>query len=209
MSRDRILEAATRLMAARGYEATSLGAIAAEVGVQKPSLLYHFESKASLRQAVLDLLLARWNESLPRILMATTHDGIERFDAVMAEVSAFFLADTDRARLLLRELLDRPADLRDSLDRLVRPWLGVVASYIRKGQRSGEVYADVDPDSYVLSVVTMFLGALAALPTISPLIEGPGDTRGNVAARYLDEVIRTAKRALFRTPVADAPPREA
>jgi hypothetical protein len=45
MTSERILEAARVLFAARGYRATSMQAIADEVGITKAALYYHFESK--------------------------------------------------------------------------------------------------------------------------------------------------------------------
>lgn len=44
----RILECAARLFATQGVSATSMRAIAEEAGVTKPTLYYHFGSKASL-----------------------------------------------------------------------------------------------------------------------------------------------------------------
>ena len=46
--RDRILSEAMHLAASRGFEATSIQAIADAVGIRKQSLLYHFSSKEIL-----------------------------------------------------------------------------------------------------------------------------------------------------------------
>lgn len=54
---ERILDVSERLFADRGYGGTSLRAIAAEVGVQNPSLYKHFPSKAALYEAVLERAL--------------------------------------------------------------------------------------------------------------------------------------------------------
>lgn len=57
MTSERILEAARVLFAARGYRATSMQAIADEVGITKAALYYHFDSKEEiLRQLTLPLL---------------------------------------------------------------------------------------------------------------------------------------------------------
>lgn len=52
--RDRLLEAAGRLFAARGVQAVGIDAVIAEAGVAKASLYAHFRGKADLIAAVLD-----------------------------------------------------------------------------------------------------------------------------------------------------------
>ena len=68
----RILDAATRLLADRGYEAVTLENVAAEAGVNKASIRYNFGNKAGLIMAVADdlihdecLRLAADTESVP------------------------------------------------------------------------------------------------------------------------------------------------
>ncbi|WP_159847478.1 TetR family transcriptional regulator [Nocardia sp. CY41] len=57
MTSERVLAAARVLFATRGYRATSMQAIADEVGVTKAALYYHFDSKdAILHQLTLPLL---------------------------------------------------------------------------------------------------------------------------------------------------------
>ncbi|ONI78350.1 hypothetical protein BWI15_02430 [Kribbella sp. ALI-6-A] len=57
MTAERILEAARVLFAARGYRATSMQAIADEVGITKAALYYHFDSKEDvLRHLTVPLL---------------------------------------------------------------------------------------------------------------------------------------------------------
>lgn len=185
---EQILVAATRLFAASGYGGTSLQEVADAVGIRKQSLLYHFPSKDALRRRVLDMLLLRWNDVLPRLLLAAT-SGEGQFDAVVAETIRFFAEDPDRARLLLREILDRPADVQGMVETHIAPWVEVVSGYIRKGIERGDIPADVDPPSYVLGVMHLILSAVAT-----------GDCFGRVADRdrQIAEVLRIAKSSLFR-----------
>jgi TetR/AcrR family transcriptional regulator len=192
--RDTILLEATRLMAERGYDGTSIQAVADAVGVRKPSVLYHFPSKEELRKAVLDQLLSRWNDILPRLLKASTLTGLAKFDGVMRELMSFFADDPDRARLLVRELLDRPKAMRLSLQGYARPWIEVVAEYIRKGQASGQIRAEVDPEAYVLHVVGMSLTVLASSECMSALLPG---TKDQHMRRALDELVRMTRTSLF------------
>ena len=195
---ERILDAATRLFAERGFEATSLQSVADAVGIRKPSLLYHFPSKDELRRAVLDNLLAHWNQVLPKLLMAAT-SGREQFDAIIKETVAFFTADRDRARLLLREALDRPKEMRALIIGHVKPWADVVSNYIRRGREAGRVRADVDPEAYIVHAINLVVSSIATFDSIGALgtskdrSEDDSDLR-----RHVDELVRVARASLFR-----------
>jgi AcrR family transcriptional regulator len=52
-TRDRILDAALTLFAEKGYEATSMREIAEQLGITKPALYYHFDSKEDIVRALL------------------------------------------------------------------------------------------------------------------------------------------------------------
>jgi TetR/AcrR family transcriptional regulator len=192
----KILDQATRLFAAHGFDAVSLADISKRVGIRKPSLLYHFQSKDTLRQAVLEELLAHWNDVLPKLLMAAT-TGTEQFDAVLSKTVAFFAEDRDRARLILRELLDRPTEVQPLIETHVRPWVTIVADYIRRGQEQGRLWFDVDPQSYVAHITILVIGSLATFDSVATLAPG-GESRKQLLERHIQELLRIAKTSLFR-----------
>ena len=78
-----IREAAVALIAARGFEATTLREIADKVGVQPGTIYRYFPSKAQLLVALLvehlEYLLASWATAQPR-----TDDPVERLRAFVA-----------------------------------------------------------------------------------------------------------------------------
>jgi TetR/AcrR family transcriptional regulator len=191
--RDQILTSALRQFARNGFEATPLQAIADEVGIRKQSLLYHFPSKDELRRHVLANLLDHWNEKLPRLLQAAT-SGEGQFDAVVQELLAFFMADPDRARLVVREVLDRPDEVNALVKTTVRPWVDIVVSYIKKGQGQGIVYPDVDPEAYVFQVINLVVAGVATHAGVANLM----GTRGKPPRRFVDELVRVAKTSLFQ-----------
>lgn len=53
-SRDEILDVAARVMAERGYAATSLSTLSAETGLPKSAIYHHFRSKGGLLSAVME-----------------------------------------------------------------------------------------------------------------------------------------------------------
>src|SRR5437773_2279987 len=125
-ARPRILAAATRLFAAHGFDATAVQAVADEVGLTKAAVLHHFESKDDLRAAVIAAMVERWRGTLPSLLLRATA-GEDPFDLVFGELHRFYAEDVDRARLVVREALDRPAAAREILRESIRPWLVTIA----------------------------------------------------------------------------------
>ena len=61
-TKDRILDAAERLLAKKGFKATSLRAITAEAEVNLAAVNYHFQSKEALIRAVIARRIGSVNE---------------------------------------------------------------------------------------------------------------------------------------------------
>lgn len=186
------LATALRLFATHGFDATPVQAIADAVGVSKQAILHHFSTKEQLRQAVLDSILAHWNETLPRLLLAATASE-DRFEAVFGELFRFFAEDRDRARIVLREALDRPEEVRLLLKSSVRPWLGAIAQYIQAGQERAQHFADVDAEAYVIHILQLVLTAVASYPVMGAAL------LQDARKRYDRELARIAKASLFRS----------
>ncbi|MBS2029175.1 MAG: helix-turn-helix transcriptional regulator [Deltaproteobacteria bacterium] len=188
--RARALREARRLFAAHGFDGTALQDVADAVGVTKPSVLHHFPSKEALREAVLEELVAHWKDELPRLLLAASA-GEDRFDAVFTALHRFFSEEPDRARVVLREALDRPEATRAHFRRAVRPWLELVAGYIRSGQAAGTHYSTVDAEAYVLQILGAVISSAACADVISAAL--PGRAR----PRFDRELARISKDSLF------------
>lgn len=190
------LRVATRQFARRGFEATSLQDVATEVGVTKPAILHHFPSKEELRRAVLGAILDHWRERLPAILLAATATE-DRFDGVLGELRAFFATDPDRARLVLREMLDRPEEIRELMRAHVRPWISAVALYIDRGKERGEHHADVDAEAYTVHILSLVIAAIASEGIATGVLEQPGAAPGAARSRWEAELGRIARASLF------------
>jgi TetR/AcrR family transcriptional repressor of nem operon len=67
----RILDVAERLAQVRGFNGFSYADIAAELGITKAALHYHFASKADLGEALIGRYAARFSEALAAIDAAT------------------------------------------------------------------------------------------------------------------------------------------
>jgi TetR/AcrR family transcriptional regulator len=192
--RSQILTEAIRLFAAQGFEGTSVQEIADSVGIRKPSLLYHFTSKEELRKSVLDEILSRWNDVLPHLLLTATRE--QRFDKVMEALTRFFLEDPDRARLVLREILDRPEDMRRRLETFVRPWVDIIAEQLEKARVKGQVQGEVDPHAYAVNVISMVVTGIAVIGNLVTVFPAESD-EAESTARFVRELIRIARQSLY------------
>jgi TetR/AcrR family transcriptional regulator len=97
-TRAEIIAAAERHFAKRGFRDTRLGDIAAEVGIRRASISYHFSSKQELYTAVLETVFAGWAESLP-----SGGSAARRLEAAMTGWIDFVAERPSAARLILRE----------------------------------------------------------------------------------------------------------
>lgn len=114
-TRGRILAAATASFGARGYDSTSLDALADELGVRKQTILYHYPSKERLLEAVVDAAVADLVETLHEAV-SREGDALERVEAVV--------------RAVFRLALRRPEvlGLLREVTRLGDPWTTRVAA---------------------------------------------------------------------------------
>jgi AcrR family transcriptional regulator len=121
----RILDAAVRLFAARGYEATSVGEIAAAAGISKPVVYDHFESK---RQLFVELMESIRDDLTARGAAAMSADAPLE-GRVRQAVDAFFAYVEERpdaARVLLVVPRGEP-ELADATRRVQAEATGTLA----------------------------------------------------------------------------------
>ena len=189
--RARILRESTRLFASRGFDATPIQAIADAVGVTKPTVVYHFGTKDELRTAVFETLLAHWRDELPRLMMAAAAGG-PRLDALLHALFRFFLDDRDRARLILREMIDAPDAMRSLLRQQLQPLMRLVSEAIRAGQQNGTLRREVDPEAWTLVTVTAAIGVLAAGDLTNAIVAPEPDLDAQ-----LHELVRVARTSLL------------
>lgn len=108
-SRDALLDAAERLMGARGYHAVSVSALCRESGCPNGSLYYHFGSKAGLLMAALQRGVGRLDDALQAVLRdeKAGRARLDRFIDVLLEAVD---RQQDFQRLLVFVMLEQSHD---------------------------------------------------------------------------------------------------
>jgi len=109
-ARSRIVEAALTAGAAVG-ESVTLEVVARSAGVTKQGILYHFPERRDLRSAMLEHVLARWEQEMHRVLggpleAAAVPDRIRAYARVSAHGDV-----VPGEGVLFAEILARPDEL--------------------------------------------------------------------------------------------------
>lgn len=158
-----ILDAATELLAERGYAGCSMAAVAARAGVATGSVYRHFPGKAELVAELFRLVVTREVAAVERA-SASSGDVTERVVAVVETFAGRALKAPRLAYALLAEPVDAPVEQ----ERLVfrRAFRDIVARHVSAGVGAG-VLPPQDADITAAAVV----GAIAEV-MIGPLTSG-------------------------------------
>ncbi|MEJ2679537.1 MAG: TetR/AcrR family transcriptional regulator [Gemmatimonadota bacterium] len=87
-TRERIIDAAARLMLNKGYAATTVDEIVADAGVAKGSVYHFFDSKEAVGLAALEAYFRRGGEIIMRGPFTTVDDPVKRAFALVDHVQA-------------------------------------------------------------------------------------------------------------------------
>ncbi len=165
-TREQILDAARQCFAQAGYSATSLNDIAAEVGIRRPSLLHHFNSKESLYEEVFEQLLSDWFSRLADSITAPSK-GLEKVEQVLHAGFGFFADNPAYVTLMRREAIDGGSHLAIDLAATLRPLFDEAVEYFEREMAAG-VFRDQDAAQLLLTGY----GALLSYFSDAPFLEG-------------------------------------
>ncbi len=170
-----ILDAAVRVFAAQGYQATRVGDIAREAGVAYGLVYHYYGSKDAVLKAVFS---EAWGRMLAAINVAveSRETPPEQLALVVKIVLRAWRDDPDLVRLLVREVTRSP-HIQDELDEIGRALAGL-EQIIERGQQDGTLRNDVD----ARMAAWMLYGAVEEILTGWVLGQLPDDTAAVAAA---------------------------
>ena len=187
---DRLIQAARKLFADKGFDRASVRAITRKAGANLGAITYHFGSKDRLRDEVLTRVVAGLAERLEAVA-ALPLPATERLRRVVHAIFAYAAEHPDGPRLLIRFLLQAgrlPAPVLERLSVVLHS----VARIIGEGTKAGEFRA-VNPFLGAFSVVSQciwfqLVRGVAAQVSNTPLDSPEGATV--MAAHITDVVLR-------------------
>lgn len=116
MTVQKIKEAALRLFAQNGYEATPLSEIAKAVGIKTPSLYAHFKSKEELFLVIFDdVLQAHLNHSAALESVVAGKSVHDKLFTILQDACQTYLLSEEHITFLKRAMLFPPGSLEQEL----------------------------------------------------------------------------------------------
>ena len=165
-TRQRIIDAAYRLIAKYGYDKASVSKICEEVGVTKPSVYYYFGSKEGIFLAVLDNLYASRDYTSEFEHVVDSQDYRVRLHELGHSILAGYLDDQERRNILAEIDLQSTripalANLKASLDSEMTEAFDTI---LRKGVEIGALDGSLNTK---LAAQTLFIVTVGMSQTVS------------------------------------------
>jgi TetR/AcrR family transcriptional repressor of nem operon len=156
----RILDSAERLVQSRGFNGFSYADVAAELGVTKASLHYHFPGKAELGEALIGRYAARFAEALEEI-DAGGGDAPAKL-AAYARIYGDVLRDKRMCLcgMLAADYDTLPEPMRDAVLHFFDANEGWLTNVLKQGQAEGSIHLDGSPGDAAHALVGGLEGAL-------------------------------------------------
>ena len=191
-----IVVAVNRLLADKGFEAMTVDAVAAEVGIAKASLYKHFVSKEALLEEVATRLAQRNLKELQPLFEDPSLDAVGQLNALFAGSRRLKLDMAPQLKNTFNALF-KPENvaLYHRIDEaLLTVSLPLVAEMLRRGHEEGTLDAP-DPEAAALMLLQLRLSVAKVMHKALQRYEA-GDLDG--AAAMLDGWMRTYGTAIER-----------
>ncbi len=181
---ERLIDAATRLFADKGYERVAVQEIVERAGVTKGAMYHYFGSKDDLLHEIYGRLLRMQTERLEKIA-GSAGPIAERLRDAAVDVIITSIENFDAAKVFFRSIDHLSAGKQKEVRAERRRYHEKFRDLVEEGQRGGDFRADVPADL----AVHYFFGSLHHLGTwYRPDGEIPA---GRLAEHYADLLIHS------------------
>jgi AcrR family transcriptional regulator len=187
----RVLEEAARLFAEHGFDGVGIRQIAAQSGVTMPTILYHFGSKLSLYEEVLDLRYTQYREMVLRAIrpLSDSRQKIERITGTLFDLQ---MRDRTFVMLMHRDIIDVVANKeRVAFHKEYAHFLALAAELL------GRILNEPTAEQVAFSYVAMIAG-FCEMTAMAAASEG-GDRDATWYAQKRSELIAASNKILSIT----------
>ena len=165
---ERILDAAARVFATKGYHRTLVDDIAAAADTSKGGVYFHFPTKQSIFLALLDQLAVLLRDRIEQAV-ATQHDPLARADAALRIVLDTFADHRRLARLFLVEALGAGPEFNGRMLAIRAEFAKLIRRHLDEAVASRAV-----PEQDTAVAATAWFGAVNEVVTHWAIADRPG-----------------------------------
>ena len=155
LKRRLILEAAAKLFSERGYAATRIEDIIAELSASRRVIYEHFGGKSDILVAICEQAIRSTIELASRVAR-TPLDPVEKLRRLVREFTEIVIANRDYIAISTREMMFLPADSRARITRMQKRFDRILGSILADGVARG-VFGVADPAITALAIGGMII----------------------------------------------------
>jgi len=190
---ERLLEAAEKLFAEKGFYGASIRDIAQCLSIAKSSLLHHYPSKEKLYGEVLNKIAGEMTEEVRKIRQSVNDEKkqIRQFVHLLWKNSR---QKPNRENIIIREMLDNPKRADKVKKWFFVDYLNELAGIIKSGQAKG-IFKPVVPEVFIFQLLGAHRYVVISLPSIKQFF--PADTYRKVIEEHARELEEFVEERLF------------
>lgn len=190
-TRQRIVEVATQMFAAGGYEATSLRQIAGGVGIDLATLKYHYGDKAALFLEIYDQGHQAYRAALGPLAqgIAAVPDAASlraQLPELVAQVHAHLEANLPFVRMTLYRLLEAPESIIEREEQIQDELVSLITVALEQLRGRGIVRESVDTRAVAVMLIASFAMLFVSARTKPGLLGAPAQEPGRFQAFFVD-----------------------
>lgn len=163
-TRERIVAQVLPLLNTRGYAGMSMDDIMRATGMQKGGLYNHYPSKQALALAAFDAYVEQFRQRYAEAVAAAP-DAVSRLQAVAEQMLRIAHDPVAPGGCLVfntaLEADDAEPELAERARAALRDLLRLIGYLVKRGQRDGQLRADINPRDVATVLVSTCEGALA------------------------------------------------
>lgn len=177
-TREAILEAAKRLFADKGYEATTMREIAAHAGISVGAIFVHFRDKVALLVATMVDVI---DQELEKAMSAFPQEADIRTQLmhIPRHFYGYYARDPRLVRVWLKETLLLSGQVVEPVKRQYDDLIGFIANVLEEGKFTGEIHPDTISivasaayfSTYMILLIEMVKGELPDVKTTLTALE--------------------------------------
>jgi TetR/AcrR family acrAB operon transcriptional repressor len=187
------MDVALRVFSTRGYSAARLSDIAAEAGVTRGAVYWHFKNKQGLLFAILTEMANPFVQTATEVLDSDLEPGRKIRELVRRVKDANDNSETflDQREVALRFMAEHPHGIDEFHKHIFRDMerlTGRITDTIRRGQRSGQIRDDVDASIMTGLIAAVLRGSamMKAMKGLDLLPRGTSDQMVDLLMKGLE-----------------------